>query len=127
MEALAKSGDWKVTVSKSSPLEGNSISASITAKFILVLMLIVCIFVIRGVGIAVAHWKQIYDVFELDGDDVAIIAGYGENLILGGYDDQQFNGKIFVISKTSEKLTEITRVVFDDFLPHRIREAKTDR
>lgn len=73
-------------------------------------------FIVRGIGSAVAHWKSNYQTFVLDGEEVAIIAAYGERIIVGGVTGDQFNTKITIVPKDSEKLIDLKSAYFTNFL-----------
>lgn len=71
---------------------------------------------VRGIGSAVAHWKSNYQTFVLDGEEVAIIAAYGERIIVGGVTADQFNTRITMVPKDSEKLIDLKNAYFTNFL-----------
>lgn len=119
-ELAAKNGGVK-EFSGDRPESGPAnIVDKIFAKLFLVVVLVVFLSVIRGVGSTVAHLKTSYDIFDLDGNSVAILAGYGDRLVLGSYSGNQFDGKVFILSKSSEKLNGVSRVVFQKFLPEQM-------
>lgn len=85
--------------------------------FCVVLLFFVALgLMVRGIGSAVAHWKNTYQTFTLDGEEVAIIAAYGERLIVGGVVGDQFNYKLSVVPKDSEKLIGLKIAYLPEFL-----------
>ncbi|WP_425221756.1 hypothetical protein [Pseudomonas sp.] len=88
----------------------------VIAKFFLILSLIAIVFFVRGAGVAAAKWKQSFYVFKLGEKDVAILAGYGDNLVLGGYANGQFDGTTYLLPKSSGEIVGVSRVRFNEFL-----------
>lgn len=98
----------------------------VIAKVVLFFLLIVLIFLVRGAGIAAAKWKQSYDVFKLGEKDVAILAGYGDNLVLGGYANGQFDGTTYLLPKSSGEIVGVSRVRFNQFISADAPRRKPD-
>lgn len=71
---------------------------------------------VRGIGSGLAHWKTNYQTFVLDGEEVAIIAVYGERVIAAGVTEDQFNSKISVIAKDSGKLVGLRSAYLKNFV-----------
>lgn len=76
---------------------------------------------VRGIGVGVAHWKTNYQTFNLDGDEVAILAAYGERIIVGGVTGDKFNTKISIVPKDSQKLVDLKTAFFENFLSEPLR------
>ena len=92
----------------------------IIAYCVMVLVLVAVGLMVRGVGGGVAHWKSNYQTFILDGEEVAILAAYGERVIVGGVTGDQFNTKLTVVPKDSEKLVDLKQAFFDGFLSEKL-------
>lgn len=76
---------------------------------------------VRGIGNGVAHWKTNYQVFFLNGEEVAILAAYGERIIVGGVTGDQFNSKLTIVPKDSEKIIDLKNAYFERFLSEPLR------
>ncbi|OLU15310.1 hypothetical protein BVH01_15945 [Pseudomonas sp. PA1(2017)] len=74
------------------------------------------LFMIRGAGTITANMKTDYHTFYLDEKEVAIIAAYGDHLILGGVSEDMFDKSIFVISKSSDSIKDLKSARFENFL-----------
>lgn len=71
---------------------------------------------VRGVGNAAAHWRTGYQTFVMEGKEYAMIASYGDLVVLGGVLEEHFNGLISIVPKNSEKLVDLRSAYFEDFL-----------
>jgi hypothetical protein len=71
---------------------------------------------ISGVGNGVAYWKTEYQTFTLDGDEVAIVAVYGERIIVAGITEDQFNKRISIVGKDSGKVVNLRRAYLKNFI-----------
>lgn len=71
---------------------------------------------VRGIGSGLAYWKTDYQTFVLDGEEVAIIAVYGEIVIAAGVTEDQFNSKISVVAKSSGKLIDLKSAYLKNFV-----------
>ncbi len=89
--------------------------------FLILLVLTALGLMVRGVGAGVAHWKQTYQTFILDGEEVAIISVYGDQVIVGGVTDEQFNTKLTILAKDSGKLVDLKEAHFESFLSEPLR------
>ncbi|AZF00354.1 hypothetical protein C4J95_2893 [Pseudomonas orientalis] len=74
------------------------------------------LFMIRGIGYGVAHWKTSYSTVMLDGEEYALVAAYGDNFVAAGVFEDRYNYKISIIPKDSEALKEIKSARFADFI-----------
>jgi multisubunit Na+/H+ antiporter MnhF subunit len=88
----------------------------LTIYFVIALMLVVSGLMVRGVGTAAAHWKTGYQTFVMEGKEYAVIAAFGDLVVLGGVLEEHFNGLVSILPKNSEKLVELRGAYFKDFL-----------
>ncbi|AUF96333.1 hypothetical protein CXQ80_11085 [Pseudomonas sp. 02C 26] len=88
----------------------------IAAFFVLVFGLV------HGAGETYAKLRTSYDVLTNDSKQFAILAGYGDRLILGGVKDGVHDRTIAVISLTSDALKDIQRVRLENFLSREERK-----
>ncbi len=86
------------------------------ACIIVLFLFTVLALMIQGVGKGVAKFKSAYPTFTMDGKPYAILSGYGDRFVLGGIEDNSFDGNISVVPKNSEKLTNISVKRYDNFL-----------
>lgn len=86
------------------------------AVFIIAVLAVFAL-MLRGAGSAVALWKSSYHTFLIKDQEVAILAAYGDTLILGGVTDDMFDGTISVIPKNSESIKQIRLAHMQRFLP----------
>lgn len=94
----------------------STLSDDIVNFFKILIFFIIIGFMIRGVGVGVAYSKSEYQTFILDGEEVAIIASYGEIIIVGGITEDQFDRRISIIPKNSDKIKNITKAYFKEFI-----------
>lgn len=89
------------------------------AVFIIAVLAVLAVLalMLRGAGSAVALWKSSYHTFLINDQEVAILAAYGDALVLGGVTDDMFNGTISVIPKNSESIKQIRLAHMQSFLP----------
>lgn len=74
------------------------------------------IFMVRGIGFGVAHWKTSYSTINHDGEEYALVASYGNKFIAAGIYEDRFNNKITIIPSDSELLKDIKSARLDDFI-----------
>lgn len=86
------------------------------AYFLIFSALLVVGMMIKGIGSGVAYWKSEYQTFTLDGAEVAIVAVYGERIIVAGITEDQFDRQISVIGKDSGKVVNLKKAYLNNFL-----------
>lgn len=74
------------------------------------------VFMIRGIGFGVAHWKSNYSTVMLEGEEYALVAAYGDRFVAAGIFEDRYNYKISIIPKDSEVLKDIKSARFTDFI-----------
>lgn len=81
------------------------------------LFVIVCMFgMVHGSGKAYSKIKNVYEVVSVDGNELAILTGYGDRLILGGVTGGRFNGKITIKTMSSDGLNDLQQVRIPNML-----------
>jgi hypothetical protein len=89
--------------------------------FVVLLILTLLGLMARGIGSGVAHWKNTYQTFILDGEEVAILSLYGDQIIVGGVTGDQFNTRLTILAKDSGKLVDLKEAHFENFLSAPLR------
>lgn len=82
----------------------------------IIVFILLVVFMIRGIGFGVAHWKTSYSTVNRDGEELALVASYGDVFIAAGVYDDKFNSKITVIPKDSDLLKDIKSARLDNFI-----------
>lgn len=81
------------------------------------LFVVICMFgMVHGSGKAYSQIKDVYEVLSIDGSELAILAGYGDRLILGGVVGGRFNGKITIKTMSSDGLSDLQQVRIPNML-----------
>lgn len=93
---------------------------------LLAMVLILLVFMVRGVGQGFAKWRSDYQTVNMNGGEYAILSAYGDLVVLGGVYDEQFNGVISIVPRNSERLAELRSAYLPSFLPGLCAIGKCD-
>lgn len=83
--------------------------------FLVVIILILAVMA-RGAGSFVAYSKSGFPSFFSDGKEYAILSAYADRFVVGGVTDGKFDGNVYIFAKNSERLVNVRKKYYDNFL-----------
>lgn len=87
----------------------------LTAYFMMTLLLVLAGLLVRGAGVGVAHLKTSYTVLEFESQEYALVAVYGDTMILAGITAESHNKEIVIKSRSSSKPFKVKAAYFPSF------------
>lgn len=114
-ENFAKSQGISTFVGPPAPSTKPKVFDKLIAYFMMTVLLVLAGILIRGAGVGVAHLKTSYTIVELESQEYALVAVYGDAMILAGITAESHNKEIVVKSRSSSKPFKLRTAYLPNF------------
>lgn len=115
LEKFATSEGILTFVGPPSPPSKPRVLDKLTACFMLTVILVFAGFLIRGAGVGTAHLKSSYTVIEYESHEYALVAVYGDTMVLAGITEEAHNKEILLKNKSSSSPFSVRNAYFPKF------------
>lgn len=82
-------------------------------------ILCLCILIIRGAGVGAAVLKETYSVVSIESKEYAVVAVYGDSMVLAGITEEKHDGRITILHRSANPALEIKEARLKEFLSER--------